>query len=135
MAGTAEFAMGSTVFSNSDPAPPSWSTGSGVVEWTLLGGWSTGLFFVNVTAYTPGPGEQNPYIGFCPIDPATGNWVDVFSPAGHPVLTGDGGLFEITTVPNMYGMVIPVNGNAYEIVFYANPGSSITFSASLIVHD
>lgn len=137
MSGCAVFAMGSVNVNNQDPAPPAWSYGSPIIEWTTLGGWKTALWFVNVTANSPGEGEEfaHSYVGLCPIDPVTGNWADVYSPAGSPVLTNDGGLLEISLVPYEYSLVVPLNGNAYELVLYGNVGSTMTLSSGLIVKD
>jgi hypothetical protein len=135
MSGSSVFAYGSTPVTND--SIPADSAGSAIVEWSLLGGWTSGLFFVQVTAYEAGAGDlfAEPAIGLCPVNPATGEWVDVLSPSDGPVVTGDGGYIKIPVVPLEYAAVFPVNGNAYQVVFYANPGSSMTLSAALIVHD
>jgi hypothetical protein len=139
MAGSATFAMGSNAVSNQNPSPPAWSTGSAIIEWTLLGGWIGGIWFINVTALHQGPGQtfNGVYVGLCPVDPVTGNWVDVFSPSSSPVVINDGGVIEISAVtpPNEYAMIVPLIGNAYQVVLYGNAGTTATLSTSLIVHD
>ena len=139
MSGSAVFAFGSSVVNNQAPLPPAWSSGSAVVQWTLLGGWIAGLWFVNVTAVSSGPGQlfTGVFVGLAPIDPATGNWADVLSPSGSPTVQGDGGSMKISTVtpPYEYAMPVTLHGNAYEVVLYGNPGTTATISTSLIVHD
>lgn len=139
MSGSAVFSMGSNSVSNDSPEPPAWSTGSAITEWTLLGGWTSGLFMIDVTALSAGPGNEfsGVWIGLAPVSPATGEWTDVYSPSGTPVITTDGGIIEISkaAVPYNFAATFPINGNAYEVVLYGNPGTTATLSAALILHD